>query len=831
VAPPRGAAPEPRQRAGQVEGEDEMSKRELTIGARRDTDPAALGDGSRFRGLAGRAAVLLAAGGLCAGVLAGCSKKGSRAEAQAPAPAASAPPVDGKHSLLKNASFKDGSSLPWLTSFSAPAKGSTDVKNGALCLTMDDKGANAWDAQLVQRPLVIQQGHSYAVDFRAWATAPTKIRPKVGMAGPPYTEYWAARIDVGTEPRRFQGSFTMGSSDDKTAEFTFHLAGALAKSVPVTICIDDLYLSDPQFDAPPPEELRPAPKVAVNQLGYLPKLAKVAVFETSATEPQTWELVNASGEVVASGQTEPFGPDPNSGNSVQHIDFSSYKSEGRDFVLRVGEDKSYPFDIRRDVYSKLKYDALAYFYHSRSGIEIKMPFAGEEQWARPAGHLPDKAPCAKDIGCDYTLDVTGGWYDAGDHGKYVVNGGFSAWTLMNQWERTKHLGKSIKDFGDGKLKVPEQDNGVDDLLDEARWEVEFLMAMQAPDGSEFAGMVHHKMHDEGWTAIGIRPDQDTLKRSLRPVSTAATLNMAAAAAQASRVFEKSDAAFSKKALAAAEKAYAAALKYPAKYADPKDNNNGGGDYSDDYVKDEFFWAAAELFLTTEDAKYRQDFEANPHDEKFLHNDGTGGLMTWKEVDALGVISLAVVPSKLKKPERDKYRKRLIAEADRYIEHSNKEGYGVPFDPGDKDGKPAYPWGSNSFIATNSMVIALAYDFTKKPVYRNAVLEAADYLLGMNPMGQSYITGYGDKPLENPHHRFWAKQSRADFPSAPPGILSGGPNSDLQDPYVQAAGLKKKGCAPQKCYLDNIEAWSVNEITINWNSPLAWVTSFLDEQGR
>ncbi len=48
--------------------------------------------------------------------------------------------------------------------------------------------------------------------------------------------------------------------------------------------------------------------------------------------------------------------------------------------------------------------------------------------------------------------------------------------------------------------------------------------------------------------------------------------------------------------------------------------------------------------------------------------------------------------------------------------------------------------------------------------------------------------------------------------------------------MQAAGLKKKGCAPQKCYLDNIEAWSVNEITINWNSPFAWVASFLAEQG-
>jgi endoglucanase len=767
---------------------------------------------------------------LCSVALASCKKGSSASGAKAP-PVVMAPAPDGKHSLLANPSFRDGSSLPWLTSFSAPAAGKTDVKDGALCLTMDDKGKNAWDAQLVQRPLVIQQGHSYSVDFRAWATAPTTIRPKVGMAGPPYTEYWAARLPVTTEPQRFQGTFTMGGSDDRTAEFTFHLAGALAKTAPVTICIDDLYLTDPQFDAPPPDENRPPPKVAVNQTGYLPKLPKVAVLDTSATEPQKWELCDDKGAVVADGTTSVFGADANSGNSVHSIDFSSYRGQGKGFTLRVGEEKSYPFDIEPDIYKQLKYDALSYFYHNRSGIEIKMPFAGGEQWARPAGHLPDKAPCAKDIGCNYTLDVTGGWYDAGDHGKYVVNGGFSAWVLLDQWERTKYLGKSIKDFGDGKLQIPEKGNGIDDLLDEARWEVEFLMAMQAPDGSEFAGMVHHKMHDEGWTAIGIRPDQDTLKRTLRPISTAATLNMAAVAAQAARVFRASDKAFSAKALAAAEKAYAAAKKHPIKLADPKDNNNGGGPYEDDYVTDEFYWAAAELYITTGDAPYLKDLEANPHNEKFRNAAGTTSLMTWQTVDALGVISLAVVPNELPKAERDRQRKRLVAEADGYLAHAKKEGYGVPFDPGNQDGKPSYPWGSNSFVATNAMVMALAYDFTKKPEYKSGVAAAANYLLGTNPMGQSYVSGYGEKPLTNPHHRFWAKQSRGDFPAAPPGVLSGGPNSELQDPYVQAAGLKKKGCAPQKCYLDNIEAWSVNEITINWNSPLAWVTSFLDEQGR
>jgi endoglucanase len=781
-------------------------------------------------GASGRyAALLLAGAAAAAGALAGC-KKTTRADAKAPNVVMAAP-ADKAHSLLRNPSFAEGSSLPWLTSFSAPAAGSTDVKDGALCLTMEDKGKNAWDAQLVQRSLVIRQGHSYSVDFRAWATAPTTIRPKVGMSGPPYTEYWGARLEVGTEPQRFQGTFSMAGSDDKTAEFTFHLAGALAKTVPVTICIDDLYLSDPQFDAAGPEAAEETPKIAVNQTGYLPKLSKLAVLDSAATEPETWELLDGGGSVVASGKTSVFGADANSGNSVHRVDFSGFKGTGKDFTLRAGDAKSYPFDIDAHVYSKLKYDALSYFYHNRSGIEIKMPFAGGEQWTRPAGHLPDKAPCARDIGCNYTLDVTGGWYDAGDHGKYVVNGGISAWTLLDQWERLKFLGKAVKDYGDGKMQIPEQGNGIDDLLDEARWEVEFLMAMQAPDGTEFAGMVHHKMHDEGWTAIGIRPDQDTLPRTLRPVSTPATLNAAAVAAQASRALEKQDKVFAAKALAMAEKAYAAAQKFPDKLADPKDGNNGGGAYDDPYIKDEFYWAAAELFVTTGEQKYLDDLEANPHHEQFKNSDGTTSIMNWQTTDALGVISLAVVPNKLKKAERDRLRKRLVAEADRYLAFVEKEGYAVPFSPGNQDGKPGYPWGSNSFVATNAIVLGLAYDFTKKPQYRNGVASAMNYIMGVNPMGQSYITGYGEKPLLNPHHRFWAKQARSDFPSAPPGVLSGGPNSELQDPYVQAAGLKKKGCAPQKCFLDNIEAWSVNEITINWNSPLAWVTSFLDEQGR
>jgi endoglucanase len=141
----------------------------------------------------------------------------------------------------------------------------------------------------------------------------------------------------------------------------------------------------------------------------------------------------------------------------------------------------------------------------------------------------------------------------------------------------------------------------------------------------------------------------------------------------------------------------------------------------------------------------------------------------------------------------------------------------------------YIWGSNSFVANNLIVLALAYDFSKQRQYLDGVAAGMDYLLGRNPLAQSYVTGYGERPLRNPHHRFWAHQANAKYPSAPAGVLSGGPNSSIDDPYSKAAGLK--GCAPQKCFVDHIEAYSVNEITINWNAPLGWLAAWLDETAR
>ncbi|MGC4069760.1 MAG: carbohydrate binding domain-containing protein [Polyangiaceae bacterium] len=134
-------------------------------------------------------------------------------------------PGDPAHNLLKNRDFESGSMLPWLTSFSPPAEGEGLVKKGALCINVKQGGSNRWDAQVRHREMVIQQGHEYVVSFKAWASRPTKVAGKIGMSGPPYTDYWTKQLDLTEEPKQFAYKFKMSRPDDATAEFALHFGG------------------------------------------------------------------------------------------------------------------------------------------------------------------------------------------------------------------------------------------------------------------------------------------------------------------------------------------------------------------------------------------------------------------------------------------------------------------------------------------------------------------------------------------------------------------------------------------------------------------------------
>jgi endoglucanase len=531
--------------------------------------------------------------------------------------------------------------------------------------------------------------------------------------------------------------------------------------------------------------------------------------------------------VVAEGQTTPGKLDSASATYVQTVDFSPVTTPGT-YILTIDSVQSEPFRIAADLYSSLPRDAARYFYLNRSGIELDAAHAG--QWARHAGHMTDDAvtcwrgtdPQGKTWdGCDYTLNVRGGWYDAGDYGKYVVNGGISLWTLLNLYERLPDA------FPDESLNIPESGNGISDLLDEARWEMEFLLAMQVPEGKPLTGMAHHKMHDAQWSGVPFMMPTEydnnsdfsspTGGRYLFPPSTAATLNLAATAAQGARIWRDIDATFAERCLVAAERAWRAANDHPVLLAGNVPGN-GGGNYDDTQVDDEFYWAAAELFVTTGRAAYRQFLTKSPFFTAFPNEKGgAAASMTWGSTAALGSISLAMTPNKLTADEVAALRKQIVKAADNYLTVMAGEGYRVSIN---QDG---YAWGSNSDVLNNALILALAYDFTSDKRYLDSVAESMDYLLGRNALAFSFISGYGTRAMQHPHHRFWGNQGA--FPPPPPGAVTGGPNAKPSDPAAMNAGLDTVG--PARRYLDEIGSFSTNEVAINWNAPLVWVSAWLD----
>jgi endoglucanase len=725
--------------------------------------------------------------------------------------------------MLWNGAFDSETLRPWNVGLDSPDTGRAAVMNHELCVQIDRPGSSAASVVVRQRPLALARGHHYQLRFAAHATKATRLRVRLSKINAPYTELWAGTAEAAPEARSYAATFD-GAVDEENAELAIDLGGALAGAVPLTVCLDDVELNDPQAELPV-ERLNPRvlPKVRVNQVGYLPGLPKVATVVTSVDAPADWQLVDAHGRVRASGKTRPFGDDHSSGERVQQIDFSSVTATGDGFKLRVGNEESVPFAIGADVYRRLKYDALAFFYLQRSGIPIKMPYAGSPAFARAAGHLADKSVgCAPESPCSYSLDASGGWYDAGDHGKYVVNGGFSVWLLQNEYETLARFGTTAAAFGDGKMKIPESKNGRPDLLDEARWGLDLFLRLQVPPGQPMAGMVHQKVHGDKWSNIPTSPAHDDIKRYLRPVSTAATLNLAAAAAQAARLWRTLDPAFSARCLTAAETAFAAAKRNPAVHAEH--DTPGGGAYGDGELGDEFYWAAAELFITTGKPEYRGELI-----QSRFHAPKTGaavmaGNIGWDHVAPLGKISLLVAPNSLGDDALAEQRRQIVAAADHLLALIGTRGYRVPM-----ASDSVYVWGSNSGVLDAGVVLGIAYDLTKDRKYAGGVADCMDYILGRNPLAQSYVSGYGTYAMHNPHHRVWAHQKDPALPEAPPGAVAGGPNSALQDPYIRKLGLG--GCPPETCYVDNIESYSTNEVAINWNAALAWTAAFLDDVGN
>jgi endoglucanase len=714
---------------------------------------------------------------------------------------AAAPALADEVEQVRNGGF-DGTTDPFWSTAGMPMT----LTGGQACVDVPGGTANRWDAAIGQNDVPLVAGQSYRFSFDASGDAGHVVRAVAGLAVAPYDTYFEQSPVLGGLAH-YSYTFT-ASTGTAQGQVAFQVGGS---ADPWHFCLDNVSL----VGGVPPEVYVPdtGPRVRVNQVAYLPDGPKTATVVTTATTALPWQLNDARGKVVARGAATPRGVDVSSGQNVQTVDFGRYTRAGTGYTITADGETSRPFDIGAGAYRTLRADALKFYYTQRSGIAIDD--ALRPGYGRAAGHVdvaPNQGdgnvPCQAGV-CDYTLDVRGGWYDAGDHGKYVVNGGISTWELLNEYERS-HAARKVS------LAIPESGNRVPDILDEARWELNFLLSMQVPAGRPDAGMAHHKIHDQNWTGLPLLPGQDPQPRELHPVSTAATLNLAATAAQAARIYCAYDAAFAARALRAARTAYTAAKANPARYA-PESDGNGGGAYNDSKVTDEFYWAAAELYLTTGEKQYARDVLASPEHTADVFG---AGAFDWASTAAAGRLDLALIPNRL--PGLAAVKASVVTGAEKYLAVQKAQAYGVPYAPANN----MWDWGSNSIVLNNMVVLAGAYSLTGAGKYRDAVLTGVDYVLGRNALNQSYVTGYGEVSSQNEHSRWYAHELDPSLPHPPAGTLSGGANSSIQDPYAQS---KLTGCVAQFCYIDDIQSWSTNEEAINWNAALVWVSSFVADQ--
>lgn len=495
--------------------------------------------------------------------------------------------------------------------------------------------------------------------------------------------------------------------------------------------------------------------------------------------------------------------DPATGANVYRGDFSRFDTEGRYVVVAGANLASPPFGIGLHVYTDLYRKAQKAFYFQRCGDKLALDYAG--MYARSQCHIAD-AFFHVSSGLSGFHAARGGWHDAGDYGKYVVNAAVTAGTLMLAYE--SFPGK----FDGDDFDIPASGNGVPDLLDEVRYELEWLLAMQHSDGGVF-----HKLTSEQFSGV-IMPASHTALRYIYQISTTATADFAGVMARAARVFSSFDAAFADSCLRAARKAWAFLEAHPDILPAGGFENPAGtqtGTYGDEQDWDERLWAAAELFAATGEETFHTYYKTNYSTHPLFEVE-----FGWPEVDGLAHLAyLRSAQAGADEAIRAKLRAALESYCNQLVARRDDSGFHVLLGPGE------YVWGSNSNALNRTILLIFGYEETGNATFLEAALDQLHYVLGSNIHGMSFVTGVGQRSPRFPHHR----PSAADGIAAPiPGFLVGGPNEYLQDPALQAGF--NSATPPARAYLDDWNSYASNEIAINWNAPLVFVSGYFSGTG-
>lgn len=544
-------------------------------------------------------------------------------------------------------------------------------------------------------------------------------------------------------------------------------------------------------------------QIKLNQGGFYPGAPKTAVVTGRMPASGFYVLSAASKDTVFKGALGAEKQSTYSSTVTRTADFSALRLKGRFVVAVPGLGHSYVFEISDDAGRQTAIASLKGYYYQRASMPLEERYAGK--WHRPAGH-PDTqvyihASAADSLRREGTVIASpGGWYDAGDYNKYIVNSGITMGTLLSAYEDFPAYFRKLH------TNIPESGDGVPDILNEVIYNLRWMLTMQSP----YDGGVYHKCTNAGFDKM-IMPAMATARRYVVQKSTAATLDFAAVTAQAARVlaeFKKELPGLADSCLRASEEAWEWAEQHPAvAYNQNKLNEMfqpavSTGAYGDGNFADEWLWAAAELYITTRNKKYSAVLEKHLNDNV--------GLPSWANVGMLAYYSLL----RKETPLSAALKNRIIHIADGYIKNVPANAFGTVMGQSARD----FNWGGNANAANQGILLVRAYLLSGDKKYIDYALTNLDYLLGRNATGYSFVTGIGSKTPMFPHHR----PSIADGIAEPvPGLLAGGPNKGMQDKCNYEFTETETAYADVEC------SYASNEIAINWNAPLVYLAHAIE----
>lgn len=684
--------------------------------------------------------------------------------------------------------FEDNNVGPFVT-YTNGGDLSLYAENGELVCEVNKVGRVEHGCQVYYDGFTMAKDCVYTMKFDIRCDIERSVQWRVQINGGDYHAYASDYVNIGPETQTVDYEFTMAEQSDPAPRFVINMGG-IGDDLDLPahkIYVDNISLI--VTDSSKAEKIEGVPKpvtVKVNQIGYYPEDYKKVVVDSE--DDTKFKIVKAdTEETVYIGEYGELKFDKAVQHQIKCGEFTDFQSPGRYKIISSPSGASYEFSIGTDIYDDVYKDIVLMLYKQRCGTLLEEDIAGD--FAHVACHTGEAVIYGSES--SGTVDVSGGWHDAGDYGRYVVPGAKAVYDLLLAYEDFEC---DIDDIG-----IPESGNGIPDLLDEAKYELDWMLKMQ----DKASGGVYHKVTCEVFPEV-VNPEDETDQLIISPISYTATADFAAVMAKASSDYAEYDAEFAQTCLEAAESAYAYLEANPDMRGFVNPGDVVTGTYSDRNDTDELLWAAAELYLVTNEDKYipaiNSYFEAN---NKVI---GLG----WADVSAMGLYDLAKaedIDGTIKQTATD----LIIAEADEHVDACKKE----VFETGLADD---YAWGSNMAVANNIQLLLMANRLAENPEYIRIASVHRDYIFGCNPVAYCYVTGYGSNSPHSTHHR----PSQV-LGETMPGMLVGGANAGLNDPYSKAV---LTGLPAGMAYVDNEQSYSCNEITIYWNSPLIYALTGL-----